>query len=71
MKIPDDISRTQLVEAIGEWIVGKNAERDRQIMRRRLIDGLTYDALAGEFDLSYTQIKTIVYKCEPKIFKHL
>lgn len=71
MKIPDGISRKQLVEAIDEWIVGKNGERDRQIMKRRLIDGLTYDALAGEFDLSYTQIKTIVYKCEPKIFKHL
>ena len=44
-------------------------ERDRAILKRRLIDGITYEALAEEFDLSVTQVKRIVYKGEDIIFK--
>lgn len=46
-----------------------HSERDRKILKRRLIDGLTYENLAEEFDLSVTQIKRIVYKGEDIIFK--
>lgn len=51
---------------IDEYI---HSERDRKILKRRLIDGITYEALAEEFDLSVTQVKRIVYKCEDIIFK--
>jgi len=47
-----DYSRTQIENAIEEWIVGKNAERDRAVLRRRLIDGICFEPLAEEFDLS-------------------
>lgn len=40
-------------------------ERDRKILRRRMIDGITYERLAMEFDMSPRQIKNIVYKYEP------
>ena len=40
-------------------------ERDRKILHRRKIDGLTYERLAMEFDMSPRQIKNIVYKYEP------
>ena len=66
-----DLSRTQIEHAIDEWIVGAHAERDRKILRRRLIDGLTYEALAEEFDLSVRQVKTIVYKREDIVFRHI
>ena len=66
-----DYSRSELTETIEEWIVGKNAERDRRVLKRRLIDGLTFDALAEEFDMSPRQIKRIVYKGEEIIFRHL
>lgn len=66
-----DYSRTQIENAIEEWIVGKNAERDRKILRRRLIDGICYEPLAEEFELSVPQVKRIVYKGEQKIFKHI
>ena len=69
--IPDDISKSQIEQAIDEWIIGKNAERDRAILRRRLFDGITYERLAEEFDLSVRQTKSIVYKCENKIYKHI
>lgn len=66
-----DYSRTQIESAIDEWIVGKNAERDRKILKRRLIDGICFEPLAEEFDLSVIQIKRIVYKHEKKLLRYL
>lgn len=66
-----DYSRSEIESAIDEWLIGKNAERDRKVLKRRLIDGKIYDDLALEFDMSVRQIKNIVYKGEEKIFKHI
>lgn len=66
-----DISRSELEHLIDEWIIGRNAERDRKIMKRRLIDGVIFDDLAEEFELSVRQTKNIVYKCEERLFKHV
>lgn len=44
---------------IDEWV---KSERDRQIMKRRLIDGIGVEELAEEFELSPTQINRIVNK---------
>ncbi len=66
-----DYSRTEIEHAIDEWIVGKNAERNRAILKRRLIDGICYEPLAEEFNLSVSQVKRIVYKLEQKIFQFL
>lgn len=65
-----ELSRSQISELIDEWIVGRNAERNRMILKRRLIDGITYQSLAEEFDMSVQNICKIVYKCEDKFFKH-
>lgn len=67
----ENISRTQIEFAIDEWIVGKHAERNREILRRRLIDGICYEPLAEEFDLSVQQVKNIVYKYEKIIFSKI
>lgn len=40
-------------------------------MKRRLIDGVYFEPLAEEFDLSVRQVKNIVYKGEDIIFKHM
>lgn len=61
-------SRSELDKLIDEWILGRNAERDRKILKRRLFDGITYERLAEEFDLSVRQVKNIVYKGEDIIF---
>ena len=62
----EDISNSQLSEMIDEWI---HSERDREIMRRRLIDGKTFEFIAEEQDMSVRQIKNIVYKCEQRLFR--
>ena len=66
-----DYSSTELNTAIDEWIVGANAQRNRAILKSRLIDGLTFDALAELYDMSPRQIKRIVYKTQEVLFRHL
>lgn len=68
MKNKFDLSRSELECLINEWIF---SERDRAILRRRLLDGICYEPLAEEFELSVRQIKNIVYKGEEKLFKHM
>lgn len=67
----DDISVTKLCEAIDEWIIGRNAKRDREIMKARYVEGLCYEPLAERFGMSARQIRRIVYKCELQVFRHL
>lgn len=66
-----ELSRTELEHLIDEWIIGRNAERDRKILKRRLLDGITYDRLAEEFDLSVRQLKNIIYRAEDRLFSHI
>ena len=66
-----EYSRSEIESAIDEWIIGRYAERDRQILKRRLIDGICYEPLAEEFDLSVRHVKNIVYKAEEKLFRHI
>ena len=56
---------SEIIALIDERI---HNERNRKILKRRLIDGITYERLAEEFDLSVAQIKRIVYKGENLIF---
>ena len=63
-----DLSRSEVEHLIDEWIF---SERDRRILKRRLLDGICYEPLAEEFDLSVRQTKNIVYKGEQKIFRHI
>ena len=64
MKHNIDLSRSELNALIDEWIFN---ERDRKILKRRLLDGICYEPLAEEFDMSVRHIKTIVYKGTSKI----
>ncbi len=54
----DGYSRTQIEFLISEFIL---SSRNRDIMRSRFIDGLTYEKLSELYDLSVSQIKNIVY----------
>ena len=66
--IRDDYSNSAVSLAIDEYI---HSERDRAILKRRLIDGICFEPLAEEFELSVRQVKNIVYKGENIIFKHM
>lgn len=63
-----EYTNTQIRELIAEWI---HSERDRRILERRLIDGITFEKLAEEFDMSPRQIVNVVKKNENFLFTHL
>lgn len=57
-------NRNEIESLIDLWVVGINhAERNRQVMKRRYIDGITYEKLGEEFSLTDWQVKNIVYEC--------
>lgn len=60
--------RCEIEAVIDQWIF---SERDRAILKRRLLDGILFDPLAEEFGLSVYQTKSIVYKGTERIIKHL
>lgn len=63
-----EYKNSEIAKIIDEYI---HNQRNRAILKRRYIDGITLEALAEEFDLSVKQIKNIIYKNEGVIFKHL
>lgn len=66
MKHGFDLSRFQISNLIDEWILN---ERDRDILKRRYLDGICFEPLAEEFKLSVRQVKNIVYRSENKLLK--
>ena len=63
-----EYTNSQIKLLIAEYL---HSERDRRILFDRLVNGLTYEALAEKYQMSDRQIKTIVYKAEAVLFKHL
>lgn len=67
MRSFDNLSKSEIEGLIAEWVMN---ERNRKILHRRLIDGVQFEKLAEEFDLSVTQVKNIVYKNRSRILQH-
>lgn len=65
----DKITRSQLVAVISEYVVGRNAERNRALLTRYYTDGISYERLAEEFQLSPRQVGNIVRKHEWVLLK--
>ena len=63
-----NLSRSQWENIIDEWIF---SERDRKMLKRRLLDGILFEQLAEEFDLSVQQTKSVIYKATDKLIKHI
>ena len=66
-----DITASKIQAVVDEYIIGKNAERNRKLTYRRLADGVTQEKLAEEFEMSLSQVQRILRKTEPIVFKHL
>lgn len=63
-----ELSTSQIEQLIDEWV---HSERNRKILKRRLVDGICYEPLAEEFDLSVRQTQNIVYKAQRELFRHI
>lgn len=56
-----------------EYIIDQviHSSRNRVILKRKLIDGISFEKIAEEVDLSTKQVKNIVRKSEEDVFIHL
>ena len=63
-----DISNSEIDYLIDQWI---RSERDREILKDRLINGMTFERLAEKHDMSVRQTKNIVYKAMEKLVSRL
>ena len=63
-----DLSRTRLERLIDEHIF---SERDRNILKCKWFDGMTYEAIAEQFMLSPRHVPRIVERCELIIIKYI
>ena len=71
-----DLGRNTLDAAIDEWVIGKNGERDRIIMRMHLFDGPTFEEMQKRLDtmnypLSIDRIKQVILDRSAQIQKHI
>ena len=53
------LTNSQIAELIGEHI---HSERDRQILKLKLIDGYTYEKIAENFEMSPRYVRSLVRK---------
>lgn len=68
----EEYSRSDIERAIDEWVILKrHSQRNREILKRYLLDGICFEPLAEEFGMSVRQIQNIVYKTQEQLFKHL
>lgn len=70
-KIPDDIRRSQIEEAIFEWMIGERSERNRSIMYDLLFLGLTDEQTAEKHGMSDRQIRNIYKENWNLILRHI
>ena len=63
-----EYTNSRIRELIAEHV---HSERNRKILARRLIDGITFERIAEEQELSVSQVKRIIWKESEILFKHL
>ena len=70
----DDVTNEEIEKAIDSWI---HSERDRIILKKRLIDGYTFQQISdylyaeSKIILSARQMKNVIPRLEQKLFRHM
>ena len=59
---------SEISRVIDDYI---HSARDRRVLKLRFIDGLTYERIAQEMDMSVRQIQNIIYRHEMVVFRGL
>lgn len=60
--------REEWIELIYNWV---HNEVDRRMLIRRLLDGIHFEPLAEEFELSVNHCQTRVKKAKEQLFKNI
>lgn len=75
----EEFGRSGIEKIIDEWVIGKNGERDRLIMKLHFINGYTFEGLQKKLDtmedesfhLSIDRLKQIILQRSNQIEKHI
>ena len=59
-----ELTNSQLAELIGEHI---HSERDRKILRLRLIEGYTYEKISDIMEMSPRYLRTLVHRLSDRL----
>lgn len=71
MKKLENISNSELAMLIDEWVRGLHAERNREMLKDRLINGMLFETLAEKYSLSVRATQNIIYRASEQLFKHV
>lgn len=63
-----EYTNSEIAAVIDEVV---HSSRDREILKRRYIDGIRLEPMAEEFGLSVSQVKRIIYKYENRLFSRI
>lgn len=63
-----EYTNSQMRELIGEHI---HSKRDREVLEKVYIEGITQERIAEDMDMSVRQIQNIIYKHQNTLFMHL
>ena len=63
-----DLSRAEWEHLIDQYIF---SERDRAIVKRKILDKITYEKVAEEFELSVQRTKAIIGEAKTRLFRYL
>lgn len=70
------LCRKDVETAIDQWILGRNGERDREILRMYMVDGVKFRTMQDRlemmgYEIGIDQIKRIVRKRKEQLFRHI
>ena len=63
----DDYSNHRVREVVEEFI---HSARDRALILDNMVDGLSYDELAGKYSMSYEGVKHVMKKGKTALDRH-
>lgn len=64
----DEMCREDWERLIDQWV---HNEVDRKMLKRKYLDGICFEPLAEEFELSVNYCQTRVKKAKLQLFKHI
>ena len=63
----DDYSNHRVREVVDEYI---HSVRDRALILDNLVDGMSYDELAGKYSLAYESVRDVMRKGKEALDRH-
>lgn len=66
------MSKSEIEDLIDQRVIcRRKAERNREILKMALIDGITQEKIAEKHELTPRQVQNIIYETEKILLKHL